>query len=92
MLLKGGPNICGATIGVLCLDSRFPKPVGHIKNPTSFKFPILYETVKGTTVQNILDNPGSEFIEPFISAAKNLESNGVRAITSSCGFFCIISK
>ena len=92
MLLKGGPNICGATIGVLCLDSRFPKPVGHIKNPSSFKFPILYETVKGATVQNILDNPDSEFIEPFISAAKNLESNGVRAITSSCGFFALFQN
>ena len=92
MILRGGTNICGATIGVLCLDSRFPKPVGHIKNPSSFKFPILYETVKGATVQKMLDNPGADFIAPFLDAAKKLESDGVRAITGSCGFLALFQK
>ncbi len=27
MKFQGGPNICGVTIGVLCLDRRFPKPL-----------------------------------------------------------------
>jgi hypothetical protein len=35
---QGGQNICGATIGVLCLESYFPKPPGHIKNPSSLPF------------------------------------------------------
>lgn len=33
VILKGGPNICGVTIGVQCLDPSFPKPPEHIKNP-----------------------------------------------------------
>ena len=40
---EGGQNICGASIGVLCLESYFSKPPGHIKNPSGLTFPVLYE-------------------------------------------------
>ena len=92
MLMAGGPNICGATIGVLCLDSRFPKPPGHIKNPSGLSFPVLYETVKGATVANLVNRPSPDFIAPFIDAARRLEADGVRAITGSCGFLALYQK
>ncbi|MGB7334209.1 MAG: hypothetical protein WBD01_00340 [Salaquimonas sp.] len=38
----GGENICDTIIGVLCLESYFPKPPGHIKNPSGLPFPVLY--------------------------------------------------
>jgi len=88
----GGQNICGVSIGVLCLDSKFPKPPGHIKNPSSLSFPLIYETVQGATVQTLLKNPSAEFIAPFIEAAKRLEAEGVRAITGSCGFLALFQK
>lgn len=92
MLMEGGPNICGVTIGVLCLDSRFPKPPGHIKNPSGLSFPVLYETVKGATVADLVNRPSPEFIEPFIDAAQRLEADGVRAITGSCGFLALFQN
>jgi len=92
MLMEGGPNICGATIGVLCLDSRFPKPPGHIKNPSGLSFPVLYETVKGATVAQLVTRPSPDFIVPFIDAARRLEADGVRAITGSCGFLALFQK
>ena len=92
MLMEGGPNICGATIGVLCLDSRFPKPPGHIKNPSGLSFPVLYETVKGATVAELVNRPSPAFIAPFIDAARRLEADGVRAITGSCGFLALFQK
>ena len=92
MLLKGGQNICGITIGVLCLDSSFPKPPGHIKNPSSLGFPVIYETVKGATVQRLIEQPSNELLEPFIQAVKKLEAEGVRAITGSCGFLALYQK
>ena len=48
----GGQNICGATIGVLCLESYFPKPPGHIKNTLSLPFPALNEMINGVTIPN----------------------------------------
>ncbi len=92
MILKGGPNICGVTIGVLCLDSSFPKPPGHIKNPSGLDFPVLYETVKGASVAELIKRPSVEFIKPFIKAAQRLEAEGVRAITGSCGFLALYQR
>ncbi|MGC3939842.1 aspartate/glutamate racemase family protein [Roseobacter sp. EG26] len=88
----GGQNICGATIGVLCLESYFPKPPGHIKNPSSLSFPVLYEMIQGVTVPDLLNNPSLDLLQPFLDGAKRLERNGVRAITGSCGFLALFQK
>jgi hypothetical protein len=89
---NGGQNICGVSIGVLSLDSKFPKPPGHIKNPSSLPFSVLYETVPGATVKSLLTEPDDDFIKPFIDAARRLEAEGVRAITGSCGFLALYQK
>ncbi|WP_170763322.1 aspartate/glutamate racemase family protein [Ruegeria lacuscaerulensis] len=89
---NGGQNICGASIGVLCLESYFPKPPGHIKNPSSLPFPVLYEMIDGVTVPKLLNNPTPELLEPFIKGAQRLEAEGVRAITGSCGFLALFQK
>jgi len=92
MIYQGGQNICGVSIGVLCLDSGFPKPPGHIKNPSSLPFPVHYETVVGASVKDLLANPSPEFLVPFIKAAQHLERQGARAITGSCGFLAIFQQ
>lgn len=92
MKLQGGTNICGVTIGVLCLESYFPKPPGHIKNPSGLSFPVLYETVPGATVAKLIKTPSPDFIVPFVDAAKRLEKEGVRAITGSCGFLALYQR
>jgi len=92
MILKGGPNYYGVTIGVLCLESYFPKPPGHIKNQEGLGFPVLYETIRGATIAKLIEQPSAEYIAPFIEAAKRLEKEGVGAITGSCGFLALFQK
>lgn len=92
MILRGGANYYGVTIGVLCLESYFPKPPGHIKNQEGLGFPVLYETIHGATVSKLIEQPSAEYIAPFIEAAKRLESEGVGAITGSCGFLALFQK
>ena len=60
----GGQNICGATIGVLCLESYFPKPPGHIKNTLSLPFPVLNEMINGLKrlVSVVLFRPWAPFL------------------------------
>lgn len=91
-IYDGGQNICGASIGVLCLESYFPKPPGHIKNPSSLPFSVLYEMIDGVTVPTLLNNPTPELLQPFLEGARRLESEGVRAITGSCGFLALFQK
>ncbi len=91
-IYNGGQNICGASIGVLCLESYFPKPPGHIKNPSSLPFPVLYEMIDGITVPTLLNNPTPELLAPLIKGVQRLEAEGVRAITGSCGFLALFQK
>ncbi|BBB25868.1 aspartate/glutamate racemase family protein [Amphritea japonica] len=92
MILKGGNNYYGLTLGVISLESYFPKPDGHIKNPASFDFPILYNTVKGATIDRLIRERDPELLKPFIEAAQELEREGVKAITGSCGFLALYQK
>ena len=85
----GGQNICGISIGVLALESYFPKPPGHIKNPSSLPFTVTYEMLDGITVPELLNNPTGAMKDRVIDAAKRLEAQGVRAITGSCGFLAL---
>jgi aspartate/glutamate racemase len=88
-LVRGGINICGVSIGVLSLESYFPKPPGHIKNPSSLPFTLAYEVIEGLTVPELLNSPSPEMIEPLLAAARRLERSGVKAITGSCGFLAL---
>ncbi len=92
MILQGGFNICDVPIGVISLESYFPKPNGHIKHPACFDFPILYKTVKGATIDRLIRERDPELLKPFIEAAQELEREGVKAITGSCGFLALHQK
>lgn len=88
----GGYNICGVSIGVLSLESYFPKPPGHIKNPSSLPFTTAYEILNGITVPELLNRPSAAMIGRLIKAAQNLERQGVHAITGSCGFLALFQR
>ncbi|MGB0506516.1 MAG: aspartate/glutamate racemase family protein [Pikeienuella sp.] len=91
-ILPGGQNICGISIGVLSLESYFPKPPGHIKNPSSLPFTTAYEILHGITVPELLNNPSPDMLEPILAAARRLEAQGVKAITGSCGFLALFQQ
>jgi hypothetical protein len=78
----------GATpfLGVLMLDTRFPRPPGDIGHPATFDFPVRHHVVRGASAQRIVsaDDPG--LLEPFVAAAHELVAAGAAAIATSCGF------
>ena len=92
MIYKGGSNICGAPIGILGLETYYAKLPGHIKNASTFDFPVIYKNVKGAVVKKLLHSPDSALLDPFIQAVRELERDGVYAITGSCGFLAIFQR
>jgi len=87
MQLKGGYTNYGESIGILMLDTRFPRPPGDIGNAHSYDFPVRYKIVKKAYTDRIMGHsPDPELIVPFVEAARQLEAEGVKAITTSCGF------
>jgi Asp/Glu/hydantoin racemase len=88
----GGKNIYGYPIGILMLETQFPRIPGDIGNATTWDFPVLYKIVKKATPDLVVRKGAPGLLEPYIRAAQELEKEGVRAITTNCGFLALFQK
>ncbi len=88
----GGKNIYGFPIGILMLETQFPRIPGEIGNATTWDFPVLYKIVKKATPDIVVRKGAPDLLEPFLKAAQELEREGVRAITTNCGFLALFQK
>ncbi|MCB1422729.1 MAG: aspartate/glutamate racemase family protein [Nitratireductor sp.] len=75
-----------AFMGILMLDTAFPRPPGDIGNPATFGFPVRKEIVSGAHPDRIVLEDASRWLPVFVEAARSLERQGARLITTSCGF------
>ena len=85
-IYKGGRAIYGEAIGILLLDTQFPRIPGDIGNASTFDFPVRIRMVPGATAQRIVLEGDESVLPEFVKAGKELEAAGVRAITTSCGY------
>ena len=79
-------------IGIIMLDTAFPRIYGDIGNPDTFSFPVLYKTVEGATSKRVVMDADRELLHRFIFTAKELENDGVKAIGTSCGFLAMFQQ
>src|SRR5688572_15199686 len=92
-LLRGGRTVYGQALGILMLDTRFPRPPGDVGNALTWPFPTQYRIVTGAHQQRIMGaKPDPTLLAPFLEAARDLEALGVRAITTSCGFLAAFQR
>lgn len=76
-------------LGVLMLDTRFPRPRGDIGNPRTFDHPVRYTVVEGASPQRVVRESDPSLLQPFIDAARQLVADGASAISTSCGFLVL---
>ena len=76
----------GHAIGILLLDAHAPFIPGDVGNACTYNYPVLYKVVPGLTTSLILKG-APELTERVVKAARELEEQGVRGISSDCGFF-----
>jgi hypothetical protein len=83
-------------IGVLTLDTRFPRLPGDIGNPASFGVPALTRTVREArpdqAVQSAAGQRAADLVTPFCHAMRDLERMGAASITTSCGFLVLMQE
>jgi aspartate/glutamate racemase len=79
-------------VGILMLETAFPRIPGDIGNPASFPFPVRYRTVPGASPQNVVLAPDPGLIAGFIAAGQDLVDQGARAIATSCGFLALFHR
>lgn len=75
----------GYCLGILLLDVRQTFVPGDVGNASTYDYPVLYRTVPGAD-QNVLRGD-PELNDAVVETAKALEAQGVRGISSDCGFF-----
>ena len=86
MRVKGGQNLFGFSVGILMLDTQFPRIPGDMGNAATFDFPVLYHRVRGASPDRVVRHGQQELVPAFIEGARALEREGVRAVTTNCGF------
>jgi hypothetical protein len=86
-----GQTSYGEAIGILLLDTFAPFIQGDVGNAASYQYPVRFKRIDGLTVERIFDHDLG-FVEKMIAGAKELESEGVKAITGDCGFMAIYQK
>jgi len=81
-----------AALGVLMLDTRFPRLPGDVGNPATFEMPVRYRVVEGASPQRVVRERAQSLLHPFIDAGHALVADGASAITTSCGFLVLFQS
>jgi len=81
----------GEAIGILLLDTSVPFIPGDVANATTYPFPVRFKKIDGFTLSRALSKD-PDIYEDLLAAARELQTQGVRAITGDCGFMGIHQK
>ena len=83
-------------LGIVMLHTQFPRPLGDVGHPETFKVPIHKEMVRGVWPTTVVTTAASlrqaRIVPAFQSIVRNLEHRGAKAITTSCGFLVLMQK
>ena len=85
-------NWYGESVGILILNAAYPCIPGNVGNATSFDFPVRYKAVREASIDRLLNQRDPLLLQPFIDAARELEAEGVKAITGACGFMALFQR
>ena len=77
-------------IGILMLETAFPRVPGDVGNPASFAYPVRYAVVPGATPEAIVRGDPRPWVDAFIAAGRDLVADGCRGLTTTCGFLTLL--
>jgi hypothetical protein len=81
-------------LGILMLDTRFPRIEGDVGNPASFDFPVIFRTMRGIgSVDAVAAHPDRPRVLAALKAnAEALAAEGAVGLSTSCGFLALYQK
>lgn len=80
-----------APLGILMLDTRFPRIVGDIGNAASFDFPVIFRRMEGIgSADAVTMHPDRPRVLAALKAnAEALAADGAIGLSTSCGFLAL---
>lgn len=87
---RGGKTVFGACVGILMLETRFPRIPGDMGNAATWPFPVLFKVVRGATPERVVRGGAKGLNEAFVEAGRELVRDGADGITTTCGFLSLV--
>jgi len=81
-----------ARLGVLALDTKFPRIPGDVGHPDTWPFPINYHVVSGATPDRVVLGGADGLLDDFKEAARQVVENGADGIATTCGFLSLFQN
>ena len=78
-------------LGILMLDTRFPRIPGDIGNPASFDFPVIFRRMEGLGPGDaVAAHPDrARVLSVLVANARALVEAGAVGLSTSCGFLAL---
>lgn len=87
---RGGKTVFGASLGILMLETQFPRIPGDIGHASTWPFPVHYRVVRGATPDNVVRGDPKRQLQAFIDAGRELVAMGCDGIATNCGFLSLL--
>jgi len=89
VFIPKGQVIGGVAIGIIVLGHCwYPYVPGNVANATTYDFPVHYKYLKVSSTERMLSSkPDPTILEQTITAGKELEQQGCRAVVGACGYW-----
>ena len=85
----GGKTVYGASVGILMLETRFPRIYGDMANANTWPFPVQFRIVRGASPERVICRRAEGLSADFIAAAKDLVAHGADGLTTNCGYLSL---
>ena len=84
------------SLGILMLDTQFPRPLGDLGNPESYPVPVIRAVAPGAWPDKVVQSQAglrqARLVDVFAGLARQLQRDGALAITTSCGFLVLLQQ
>src|SRR5437762_3977916 len=87
--VRGGFNQYGVTVGILMLDTRFPRIPGDMGNAATFPFPVRYHRVSGADPDLVVRRGAEGLLPAFVAGARAVDERDRKSTRLNSSHRCI---
>src|ERR1700749_1291947 len=88
-IIEDTRTVSGAEIGIITLDTHFPRAHGDVGNGRTWPFPVLYKVATGASPHRVIHEKGQGLREIIVQTGLDLVKMGARGIATTGGFLSL---
>ncbi len=81
--------VAAPVLGILMLDTKFPRIAGDAGNPATWPFPVRIARVPGASPERVVRDGAAGLTDAFVTAGCELAAAGAAGMITTCGFLVL---